>query len=185
MTSLRLTADERVQAEAAGVTAQVEHRAAGAEAGDLPAVVALIAEEARLVPAVEMDAIADSMLLYGHARRQPRARERPARKIFLLRDPLVDADSEVLRAQPLGTKRQDRADSLINSQAEDLDRQDVVEPVDDQAGETIALGMNDAITRWSRARGRGPSFAARPRRSSGRSRNPGRAAWSGATGTAD
>ena len=95
--------------------------------------------------AVEMDAIADSMLLHGHARRQARAGERPARKVFLLRDPLVDADSIMRRPQPLGAKRQDRADPLIHSQAEHLDRKDVVEPVDDQAGETIPLGVDDAI----------------------------------------
>ena len=101
-----LAADQRVQAKAAGITAQVEHRPPGTKPGELAAVVALIAEEAGLVASVEMDAVADSMLLHGHARRQPRALERPARKILLLRDPLVDANSKVRRPQPLGAERQ-------------------------------------------------------------------------------
>ena len=57
-----LAADQGVQAEAAGVRAEVEHRPAGAEPGDLAAVVALIAEEAGLVPLFEVNAVADSVL---------------------------------------------------------------------------------------------------------------------------
>ena len=106
-----LAADQGVQAEAAGVAAQVEHRPAGTKPGELAAVVALIAEEAGLVAVVEMDAVADSMFLHGHARRQARARERPARKVFLLRDPLVDANSKMRGPQPLGDRatRSDRS----------------------------------------------------------------------------
>ena len=39
----------------------------------------------------------------------------------------------------------DRPDALIHSQAEDLDRQDVVVTVGDQAGEPVALGVQHAI----------------------------------------
>ena len=125
--------------------------------------------------AIEMNAIANAVLLHGHARRESRARKRAARKIFLHRDPLVDANPVVLRAQQLGAEREDRADSLIDAQAEDLNRKDVVEPVDDQTGKTIALGMDRRDKRSSRARDQAPSFAARRRRSIGRSRIPVRA----------
>ena len=83
MTSRAWPRIKRVQAKPAGIAAQVEHRPARAKPGELAAAVALIAEEAGLVAAVEMDAIANSMLLHGHARRQPRAGERPAREILL------------------------------------------------------------------------------------------------------
>ena len=40
---------------------------------------------------------------------------------------------------------EDRADPLVDPQAEDLDREDVVEPVDDQAGEAVGLGVDDPV----------------------------------------
>ena len=98
----RLAADQGVQAEAAGVAAQVQHGPVGAEPGELAAVVALIAEEARLVPLLEMDAVADPVLGDGHAGRELRAGQRPARKVFLLRDPLVDVHAKMGGPQPFG-----------------------------------------------------------------------------------
>ena len=49
--------------EAAGVAAQVEHAAAGAELGEHPAIVALVDEEAGLVLAAGRDAEAHAVLV--------------------------------------------------------------------------------------------------------------------------
>ena len=49
------------------------------------------------------------------------------------------------RSQPTGAQFQERPDALVDSQAEHFDRQDVIEPVDDQAGESVPLGVDDAI----------------------------------------
>ena len=43
------------------------------------------------------------------------------------------------------TERQDRADPLVHSQAEDLDREDVVEAVDDQAARAVPLGVDHPV----------------------------------------
>ena len=40
---------------------------------------------------------------------------------------------------------EDRPNALVNAQAEDLDRQHVVVPVDDQAGQAIALGVEHPV----------------------------------------
>ena len=55
----------------------------------MAAVIALIAEKARLVPLFKMNAVTDSVLGYGHAGWKLRASERPARKVFLVSDPIV------------------------------------------------------------------------------------------------
>ena len=39
----------------------------------------------------------------------------------------------------------DPADSLINAEAENFHRERVVEPVDDQAGEPVSLGVDHAV----------------------------------------
>ena len=94
---------------------------------------------------LEMDAIADPVLRDGHAGRKLRAGQRPAREVFLQRDPLVDRHAKMGGPQPIRAQSEDRPDPLIHAQAEDLDREDVVEPVDDQAGESVPLGMDDAV----------------------------------------
>ena len=145
MTSRALPRIRAFRPKPPGVAAEVEHGPAGTEPGDLAAVVALIAEEARLVPLFKVDAVADSMLGDGHAGRKLRAGQGPARKVFLLRDPLVDGHAKMGGPQPFGDQREDRADPLIHAQAEDLDREDVVVPVDDQAGESVSLGVDDTV----------------------------------------
>ena len=58
---------------------------------------------------------------------------RPAREVFLKGDALIDMNPEVLCAQAAGAELHDRADPLVHAQAEDFDREHVVEPVGDQA----------------------------------------------------
>ena len=66
----RLAADQGVQAEPAGVAAGIEDRSIRAEPRQVAAVVALIAEEAGLVPFLEVDPVANAVLLDGDARRK-------------------------------------------------------------------------------------------------------------------
>ena len=68
-----------------------------------------------------------------------------AGEVLLERDALVDLDPEVPGPQAAGTELEDRADPLVHAQAEDLDREHVVEPVGDQAGQSVALGVDHAI----------------------------------------
>src|SRR5262249_28575916 len=56
------------QTEPPRVATNVEDAGTGAQVGDRTAVVALIAEEPSLVPAVDIDAETDSPLLHDHAR---------------------------------------------------------------------------------------------------------------------
>src|SRR5262249_42606036 len=98
------------------------------------------------VTTVEMDAVANSVLLHRYAGRQTRARKRPAREVLLLRHPFVDTHAVVLRAQRFGAQSKDRPDSLINAQAEHLDRPHIVEPVDDQTRESIPLGVDCSVS---------------------------------------
>ena len=46
---------------------------------------------------------------------------------------------------PLGRPVEDRPDPLVDPQAEDLGREDVVEAVEDQAGEAVGLGVDDPV----------------------------------------
>ena len=69
----------------------------------------------------------------------------PAGEVFGQGDPLVDVDPEVPRAEPFGRPFEDRADPLVHPEAEDLDGEDVVEAVDDQAGEAVGLGVDHPI----------------------------------------
>ena len=145
MTSLASPRIERVEPEPPRIAAGVEHRASGAERGQVAAVVALIAEEARLVAPLELDAVADAVLVDRHAGRREGAGQGPAREVFGQGDPLVDVDPDVLRAQRIGHQGEDRADPLVHPQAEELGRQDVVEAVDDQAREAVSLGVEDPV----------------------------------------
>ena len=95
-----LAPDQGVQAKAAGVATQVEHRPAGTEPGQVAAVVALIAEKAGLVGLVEVDAVPDPMFLHGHSRRQVDDWRAAARKVFQLRHPLVDPDTKMRGPKP-------------------------------------------------------------------------------------
>ena len=138
--------DQRVEAEPAGVAADVEHRAVLAEPGELQAVLALVAEEAGLVAPLEVDAEPDPVLLDRHPRRERRGWRaggpgslRPGRSARR-RGP-GSASCPTASAED----RQDRADPLIHPQAEDLDGEDVVEPVDDQAREAVPLGVDDPV----------------------------------------
>ena len=138
-------AQEGIEPEAAGVAAKIEHRTIGAKPGQVAAVVALVAEEARLVAFLEMNPVANPMLVDGHAGWKLGTGDGTARKVFLLGDSLVDLHPEVPRRQVMRAPLQDRPDALIHSQAEDLDRQDVVVTIGDQTREPVALGMQHAI----------------------------------------
>ena len=81
----------------------------------------------------------------GHARRQLWTDDRPAGKVLGERDPLVNVDADVLCSQPRGEVFQDRPDALIHAEAEDLNRQDVVVAIDDQARQAVPFGVNHAI----------------------------------------
>ena len=94
---------------------------------------------------LEVDPVADAVLVDRHAGRKLGLASGPAREVLRQRDPLVDVDPEVPRPQLMRAPLQDRADPLVHPQAEDLDREDVVEPVDDQAGEPVALGVEHAV----------------------------------------
>ena len=85
------------------------------------------------------------MLVDGHPGWKLGTGEGAARKVFLLGDSLVDLHPEVPRPQVMRHTLEDRPDALIHPQAEDLDREDVVVAVSDQAGEPVALGVQHAI----------------------------------------
>ena len=51
------------------------------------------------------------------------------------------------RPQAAGTEFEDRADALVHTQAEDLHREHIVEPVGDQPGQSVSLGVEHAIGR--------------------------------------
>ena len=97
------------------------------------------------MPLLEVDPVADPVLLDGDPGRELRAGHEPAGEVLLEGDPLVDADPEVPRPQVPRAELEDRADPLVHAQAEDLDREDVVEPVGDQAGEAVPLGVDHAV----------------------------------------
>src|SRR4029077_11820807 len=76
-------AQEGIEPESAGVAAKIKHRAIGAKPGQIAAVVALVAEEARLVAFLEMNPVANPMLVDGHPGWKLRTGEETARKVFL------------------------------------------------------------------------------------------------------
>ncbi len=136
--------DQGIEREAAGVRAEIEHGAVGAEGGQVAAVVALIAEKAGLVAALEAHpeaeaVLADHDLIGGLARRHGTPRE-----VLGQRDRFVHLCADVGRSQALREQPADRPETLVDAQAERLDREHVGEAIDDQAGQAVALGVNDA-----------------------------------------
>ena len=138
--------DHGIESETAGVTTGVEHGPAGREPGEGQPVIALIAEKAGLVTALELDAEADAVLVDRHPRGEFARGHRAAREVLRECDPVVDVDPEVLRPDPFGQPIQDRADPLVYPQAEDLGREDVVKSVDDQATEAIGFGVDESVS---------------------------------------
>ncbi len=93
----------------------------------------------------EDDPVPDPVLLDRHARGQLGTDDGPAREVLGHRDPFVDMDTDVLCSEPFGDQGEDGADALIHAEAEDFGREHVIEPVDDEAGKAVPLGVEHAV----------------------------------------
>ena len=130
--------------EPAGVAAQVEHPQALGEGAEAAAVIALVAEEARLVALGEVDLLDHAELLDLH---EADGRLRDVRR----HDPLdagdmrVHLDDLALGADGVVQDRDPAGEAAHDRVGRDLDREDVAQPVDDQAGKEVGVGVHDAV----------------------------------------
>ena len=139
---VRVAESLRIDAEAAGVAADVEHAFAAAELGEALAVVALIEKEARLVLAARRDAKLQPVL-ENHVRR--RRLRSPAIERFLLphvlfREP-VELGIRVVNRECI----HDRAALLVHPGSEEFEHDRVAEAIDDEPAEVVALRMHEAV----------------------------------------
>ena len=147
-----------VEGKAAGVGEAVQHGVAGGEAGDRPAVVLLVEEEAGLLAVLEIDVVVDAVLadlgLGGGGVALTRQLE-PALALLEalfgpqgLVVPLVDAvDGLAVGPQHFGEEGEEEGLQLLHADAEGLGDEDVVEAVHGQAGELVGLAEDDPAGR--------------------------------------
>ena len=147
-----------VEGKAAGVGEAVQHGVAGGEAGDCPAVVLLVEEEAGLLAVLEIDVVVDAVLadlgLGGGGVDLTRQLE-PALALLEalfgtqgLVVPLVDAvDGLAVGPQDFGEEGEEDGLQLLHADAEGLGDEDVVEAVHGQAGELVGLAEDDPAGR--------------------------------------
>ena len=147
-----------VEGKAAGVGEAVQHGVAGGEAGDCPAVVLLVEEEAGLLAVLEIDVVVDAVLadlgLGGGGVALTRQLE-PALALLEalfgtqgLVVPLVDAvDGLAVGPQDFGEEGEEDRLQLLHADAEGLGDEDVVEAVHGQAGELVGLAEDDPAGR--------------------------------------
>ena len=132
-----------VDREAARVAAQIEHLLAVAERGQGLAIVALIDEEAGLVLAARRDAEAHAVL--GDRERRRRLR-RPAVERLLLADVLLGEPVEARLRKVRQQRRLDRLALPVHAGGEELQHQQGAEAIDDQAAQSVGLGVDEAIS---------------------------------------
>ena len=135
-----------LDAEAAVVAVEVDGAPALGERGDEGAVVALIIEPAGLL-AVQRVGEEGHAILFQPDRTVDLALRQPG----LLRQPFQRPLSAVVtqddraRRHHLVDGGQDVVDPVVHEHGVGLDRHHVVEAVDDQAGQPVGLGMDDAV----------------------------------------
>ena len=133
--------------EAARVAAQVEDARAVREAGDRPAVLPLVAEEAGLVPLLEVHLVADAVLADLHRPRRRGVGLVEGRRL----DPLqasqvvVDLDPGEAGAGQLVEERQPARQPLGDPEAEELAEEDLPVAVDRQPAQAVAVGVDQAV----------------------------------------
>ena len=136
----------------------VQHGVAGGEAGDRPAVVLLVEEEAGLLAVLEIDVVVDAVLAdlgLGGGGVVFTQQLEPALALLEalfgtqgLVVPLVDAvDGLAVGPQDFGEEGEEEGLELLHPHAESLGDEDVVEAVYGQARELVGLTKDDPAGR--------------------------------------
>ena len=141
-----------VDAEAAGVGAEVEDVFAFGEFGEVEAVVALVGEEAGLVAVGEVDLEADAVLgddggfaVGGAVFLGAGGGVLSEDEAFVVLNALVGADKDVFDLEEFFEFGSDGFGAAEHGEVEEFDDGEVAEAVDDEAGEGIAFCVDDAV----------------------------------------
>lgn len=135
----------RLDREAAGVATDVEDAAVLAIGGKLPAIVALIAKEARLVSFAEVDAKPSAEFLDGDSLRAELGSDIRPFETFLSHRRGTATNEPMRRATERFEHRENCFGPLIHARCEDFGGEDVAQFVDDKPRQTIPFGMDHAV----------------------------------------
>ena len=127
------------------VAAEVEDGASFGPVGELPAVVALVAEEPGLVSRLEIDAELRAEFFDDHAGRAAFREAGGGGEAFLAVGLGGGLDDTVPGSQPGFEQIEHGIDPLVHGEAEGLGRENIAVAVDDEPGEAIRLGMDEPL----------------------------------------
>ncbi|MFM1944735.1 MAG: hypothetical protein RI897_3717 [Verrucomicrobiota bacterium] len=130
--------EECGESEASGVAAEVEHGAAGGPLGEEAAVVALVAEEAGFVTVAKVDFIAHAVLADFDTTDVIRL-DFLEWNPFTAGDVLIDFDDRAGGAELLVEEGEPAFEAEEDAIAMDTDTEDIVEAINDEAAQGIAV----------------------------------------------
>ena len=145
-----------VQGEAAGVAEEVEDPPPPGVGGRGPPILALVQEEAGLLPRLEVDEIGDAVLVDLDRFVGQGAVHDPFLDLqtFLRGDALLAPEDDPFGLRPGDELGDDPVAFLIEGEAGELHGEPAVEAVDRQAGEAVGLAEDEATGRPRAARSR-------------------------------